>query len=192
VERTSPAEREATRRSGAELYAIGVAIAALVALIVFLANTTWYQVFLTLHIMASVIWVGGGIVLIVAALLAERARDWQQAMTIGGIAEWAGMRVFTPAAFVVLAFGFALVQKGHWGYDHFWVLFALFGWAFSAAVGMFVLTPWVAKLNELAAELGPEHPRTQERLRAVLNVARADGVILLLIVADMAAKPFFT
>jgi uncharacterized membrane protein len=174
------------------MYAAGVAIAALVLLVVFLANTDWYQVFLTVHILAAVVWVGGGIVLTLAALLAQRANDNEQLMAIGRVAEWTGEKVFTPAAFVVLGFGFALVQDGPWEYGDFFVVFALAGWAFSALTGIVVLSPWVKKLNKLAADLGPEHPETQARLRAILNVARADALLLLLITADMAAKPFLS
>jgi hypothetical protein len=42
----------------------------------------------------------------------------------------------------------------------------------------------------LAAEHGAEHPLTQGALKRLLLVARFDVAVLLLVVADMAAKPF--
>jgi hypothetical protein len=42
----------------------------------------------------------------------------------------------------------------------------------------------------LATEKGPEAPETHAALHKLLLVARFDVALLLLVVADMAAKPF--
>ena len=48
------------------------------------------------------------------------------------------------------------------------------------------------KLAKLMETRGPEDPGVAARLDVIINVARADVVLVLLIAADMVAKPFFT
>jgi hypothetical protein len=45
-------------------------------------------------------------------------------------------------------------------------------------------------LNALVEEHGVEHPIVQSKLNQILTVARLDIAMLLLVVADMTAKPF--
>jgi uncharacterized membrane protein len=151
---------------------------------------TSYEIYKALHVGLSVIWVGGGVLLTILALLAERTDDPERLMAVGRQAEFAGARIFTPASLAVFAFGVAMIEKGNLNWGDFWLVFAIVGWGISAATGIFFLAPRVKKLNELAATHGVEHPETQRRLKTVLGVARLDVALLLLIVVDMTAKPF--
>ncbi len=159
--------------------------------IAFLANTDWYLVFKTIHVFFAIIWLGGGSTITVLALRASRAKDTGQLLQIGKQAEWLSTRVFVPSSLVVLAMGFVLMHKGHWGYDHFWTLFGLIGWCVSFVVGATFLGPQAGKLGKLMETHGPDDPAVAERLDRVMNVARADVVFVLLIAIDMVAKPFF-
>ncbi len=150
-----------------------------------------YQVYKTLHIAAAVIWVGGGTGLTLVALVAQRANDMPMLMSLGKQAAFLGERIFTPASFVVLGFGIALVEKADWGWSVFWIDFALVAWTASALVGIFYLSPAAKRLNALVAEHGPDDPRVRQTIDRIIGVARFDVVMLLLIVVDMAAKPTF-
>jgi uncharacterized membrane protein len=181
-------------RTFASLYATAVALAGLAAFVVFLANTSWYGVFKVIHVLAVILWLGGAAGLTLVAVRAERAKDKQQIISIAKQAEFLGMRIFTPASFVVLAMGIVLIHKsnGLFHYDQFWVLFGLIAWGFSAATGVLFFGPQTAKLNKLIAAKGPDDPEVEARILTILRVARADVVLILLIAADMVAKPFFT
>jgi uncharacterized membrane protein len=143
-----------------------------------------------LHVLAAVVWVGGGVLLTILALLAERANDPVALAKIGEQAEYVAQRIFIPAGLVVLAFGIAMIEKGDLGWNHFWIDVALVGWAITFIVGSGFLGPQTKKLNALVEEHGVEHPLTQAKLKLILTVARLDVAMLLLIVADMTAKPF--
>jgi uncharacterized membrane protein len=149
-----------------------------------------YNIYLALHVIAAVVWVGGAATLGILALVADRKNDDEGMIAIGKQAEWIGMRVFTPAAFIVLAFGLALAAEGNWSFGDFWLLAGLIGWGLSAALGIFFISPEAKRLNALAAEKGIDHPETQARLRRILAISRIDLAILTLVVLDMAAKPF--
>lgn len=150
-----------------------------------------YSIYKAIHIAAAVIWVGGGTSLTVFALVAQRANDTPTLLSLGKQAAFMGERVFTPASFVALGFGIAMVEKANWGWDIFWVDFALVGWAISTAVGISYLAPASKKLTKLLAERGPDDPEVRPALDRLIGVARFDVVLLILIVLDMAAKPTF-
>jgi uncharacterized membrane protein len=192
TEETAAAPVAKTMRSPLAMLAWAAPLAGLVVAIVFLTQTTWYEVFKTVHVVAAITWLGGGLLITVLALRADRAGNDDDLIGIGRQAEWASTRIFIPSSLVVLVMGVILMHKGQWGYDHFWTLFGLLAWGLSFAVGATFLGPQTAKLNKLVAEKGPRHPETQEKLRVILAVARADVVLIVLIAIDMVAKPFFT
>jgi uncharacterized membrane protein len=184
----SPSAPHERSRPANELLALGVLAA---GLIVFAAAApTAYSLYLMLHIFFAVVWVGGGTVIAILAFMIDRASDPVQIGRFGAMTEKIGLRVFLPSSLIVLALGFALVQEGSWGYGHFWVIFALLGWATSFLVGLFVLTPLAKKVGEVIPQQGIEDPEAQALLRRIITIDRWQVLVLLLTVADMAAKPF--
>ncbi len=150
-----------------------------------------YQVFKAIHVAAAVVWVGGGAGLTIMALLAQRTNDTALLLSLGKQAAFLGERIFTPASFIALGFGIAMVEKVHWGWGVFWIDFALAGWALSTLIGIGYLSPASKKLNALMATKQPDDPEVRGAIGTLIGVARFDVVLLVLIVLDMAAKPTF-
>ena len=153
---------------------------------------TWYEWFKSAHVLAAVIWVGGGATLTLYALLTLRQSDPSEQASMARKIGLIGERVYSPLSLLVLALGFGLMENGQspWSYDQFFVVFALAGWAVSAATGIFFLGPESKRLGKLMAARPPEDPEVQARIRRILLVARIDVLLLLLIVFDMTAKPW--
>jgi len=149
-----------------------------------------YNVFLAAHVLAAVAWVGGGATLTLLAFLTARERDPVQMVHFAKRAAFCGQYLYTPASLIVLGFGLAMVERGNWGWDHFWVQFGLAAWGASFLVGFFFLGPQSAKLGKLMSERPADDPEVQERISRILLVARFDILLLLLIVIDMTTKPF--
>jgi uncharacterized membrane protein len=185
----APAE---SHRTALEWLGILGPIAGLAVLVLFLSKTNWYQVFKSIHVLAAIIWLGGGAMITVLAWQAQRAKDNAQLLQIGKQAEWLSMRVFVPASLLVLAMGIVLMHKGDWSYGHFWALFGLIAWGVSFVVGAAFLGPEAGRLAKLIEAKGPEDPEVIARLNRIISVARADVVLVLLVAADMVAKPFLT
>jgi uncharacterized membrane protein len=143
-----------------------------------------------IHIFAAAVWVGGGATIAMLAFLVVRQRDPVMLGRFAGLAGKVGMRVYLPSSLVVLAFGFVLVSKGSWGYGHFWVVFALLGWAATFVTGAFYLGPTAKKLSVLAPARDPGDAEVQGLIRRIILVDRWQTLLLLLVIADMAAKPF--
>lgn len=153
---------------------------------------TWYEWFLAGHVLAAVIWVGGGATLAILALITVREKDPVRLAQFAKQAGWVGERIYTPMSLIVHALGFGLIENGQspWSYDLTWVQIALAGWAVSVLTGIFYLGPTAKKLGKLIEARGPADPEAQAVLRKVLLVARLDVLLLLFIVFDMTAKPW--
>jgi uncharacterized membrane protein len=185
-----PAE---TGRSAFQWIGIFGPIIGLAVAVVFLSNTSWYLVFKSIHVLAAIIWLGGGAAITVLAWNAQRAKDNAQLLQIGKQAEWLSIRVFVPSALIILAMGFVLMHKnGSFSYGDFWVLFGLIAWGVSFVVGAGFLGPESGKLAKLIETKGPEDPEVIARLNRIISVARTDVFLILLVATDMVAKPFLT
>jgi uncharacterized membrane protein len=190
---TLSASTPAARRS-APLLTVGLGVAVLVLGLVFALEsgwyTNWYAIFRVTHVVLSVFWVGGGLTLTVLGLRAERLDDPREIATLARQAGFVGEKFFAPTGLVVLLMGIGLVINGHLGWNHFWVIFALIGYAATFVTGLAVLSPLGKKIDELMTEKGPDAVETQAAIRKILLVARVDVSVLLLVVADMVTKPF--
>jgi len=185
----APAER---RSSGQLTAVIGLVVLALI--LVFAFDSAWYghwyALFRVLHVGVAVFWVGGGLLLTILGLKAERSDDPNEVVTLARWAAWVGERLFAPAGGVVLALGIAMMINTDWGWGKFWVDAGLVGYAFSMVIGMAVLSPLAKKIAELSESKGATAPETLAAVSRILLVARFDVAVLLLVVADMVTKPF--
>lgn len=150
-----------------------------------------YEALLAVHIIAAAIWVGGAFAVNVLVTRMQRANQHARVLELGKDFETLGMKVFMPASIVVLlaGIGLVLVVDG-FEFTDFWIAFGLAAIAFSIAVGAGYLGPESGRLNALAAEKGADDPEVQARMAKLANISRFEMLILLLVVADMAIKPF--
>ena len=167
-----------------------VGAVALVVAIVFLASSSWFTVFLTIHILFVVIWIGGGALLTFLGIMAQRTQDNAQLAQLARQAAFAGERLFAPSALIVVAAGIGMVLNVGYGFDHFWLLFGFLGFLTTFVLGIAVLSPMAKRANTMIEEKGPNHPDVQAYGAKILLIARADVAMLMLVIVDMVAKPF--
>src|SRR6478609_4342567 len=135
---SSPAQRSS---SGLVTAAVGLTFVVVAALFAF--NSAWYHhwyaVFRAVHVTVAVFWVGGGLLLTVLGLRAERSTDPMEMATLARQAAFAGERLFAPAGAVVLLMGIAMMIHTDWGWGKFWVVAGLIGYAATFVTGIAVL-----------------------------------------------------
>jgi uncharacterized membrane protein len=174
---------------------VGIAIVLVAVGLTFALNATdapshWYAVFKVIHVGVAIFWIGGGLLLTVLAMRAERAGDPEEITRIARQAAFAGEKLFAPAGLVVLAMGITMVINDHIGFGTTWVIIGLVGYALTFTTGIAVLAPLSKKVASLSDSVGPTAPETQAVITRLLLVARVDIAVLLLVVADMLVKPF--
>jgi uncharacterized membrane protein len=150
-----------------------------------------YQILLALHVLSVVIWVGGDVTLTTLGIVFERKRDGEALAQLGKLGGWIGPRLYTPVLFATFGLGVALVEKGHWGWNHFWIDFAIAGWGLTAFLGIGFIGPELGRIGAFAAKLGPDSPEVGRRVNRLFMIFRGQTVTLMLIVIDMVAKPNF-
>jgi uncharacterized membrane protein len=173
---------------------IGLGLLVLVLGIVFALKssyyTNWYALFRVTHVVMAVFWVGGGLLLTILGLRAERQDDPRELSMLANQAAFVGERLFAPAGLIVFLMGIAMMINGDLDWGKFWVIVGLLGYVSTFVTGVAVLSPLAKKVHQLLESQGPESPETQAAIRRILLVARVDVTVLLLVVADMVTKPF--
>jgi uncharacterized membrane protein len=193
---TTPIAAEPRASRASTWVTVGVAVALVAVALAFALNTTegtthWFAVFKLIHVSVAVFWVGGGLLLTVLALRAERAKSPEEMAHIARQAVFAGERLFAPAGLVVLAMGITMViNSPEIGFSTTWVDIGLVGYALTFTTGIGVLAPRAKQIVALLDEKGPAAPETQAAIQRILLIARVDVAVLLLVVADMLMKPF--
>jgi len=176
-------------------FSVDTLVAGLVVLlgaILFFAYAPFtYGIYLGIHVLAAVTWVGGDITLTTLGIVFERRSDGPTLSALGRMGAWIGTRIYTPALFVTLAFGIALMLEGDLDWSQFWVLFGLVGWAIAAVVGVAFVGPELGRIDEAARTYGPESVEVARRVRRLFLIFRFDTALLMLIVLNMAVKPTF-
>jgi uncharacterized membrane protein len=167
----------------------------LVVAIVFISNASWtnawYSAFKAIHVIAAVVWIGGGALLTILGLAAERKNDPVEMATVARQAATVGEKLFAPAGLVVVAMGIAMMVNTNWGWGRFWVVAGLVGYAITFVTGVGVLAPLAKRVTALVEEKGATHPETTAQIKKILMIARVDVALLLLVVLDMVTKPAF-
>ncbi len=154
-----------------------------------LAVTT-YEWFLTVHVLASVMWVGGAVMLTLLGLMTLGLHDPVRLAQFAKQVSFLGGVYFPPLSLMVLGFGFAMVANGDLSYSLTWLQIAIAGWAVSFFVGAGYLGPHAKRLSKVLDDRGAEDAEAQGLIERILLVARLDALLLLLIVFDMTAKPW--
>jgi len=153
-------------------------------------EVTARELYLFGHILAVACWVGADAVIQVLAIRATRAGG-QRMVDLMTDVEWLGMRYLTPAALVVVAFGFLLLGESDGLYElsQFWVSFGLAVFIASAIAGIGYLGPETGRLGRMAATRGPDDPELQARLRRIFWISRIELVLLVAAIFAMVTKP---
>jgi uncharacterized membrane protein len=185
---TSPQDRSAgpvTAITGAVVLIVGIVFISQAG-----SSNAWYSAFKTIHVLAAIVWIGGGALLTILGGIAQRKKDPVELVTVARQAAMVGEKLFAPAGLVVVAMGIAMMANTNWGWGNFWIVAGLVGYAITFVTGIAVLSPQAKKVAELVAQNGPEHPETVAAVNRILLIARLDISMLFLVVVDMVTKPF--
>jgi uncharacterized membrane protein len=138
------------------------------------------------HVALAIIWLGGGMCLILLGALLGRDPAPAAVMAVVRHVAIYAPRVFIPASVMVLASGAALAWLADWGWPA-WVVLGLAGIAFTAVFGARVLGPMADRAVALADTQG-DAAGAAVGLR-MLQLAKFDYVVQFSIVYMMVAKP---
>ena len=151
-----------------------------------------YQIYLTLHVLAVVVWVGGDITLTTLGIVFEGKRDGRRWPRSAGWARGSA-RASTP-----LRCSSSSASGSRWsrsrasGWNHFWIDLRVVGWALAMMIGIAFVGPELGRIDRAAQQLGPGVARGRRAgssgcSRSSASTRRSS----ILVVIDMTAKPSF-
>lgn len=147
----------------------------------------WYALTKFAHVVFAIVWVGGGFMLVLSGILAERADD--RAAMVANLRNTArlGNVVFLPASLLTLVSG--LVMCWFWaGFGEAWILVGLAGYASAFVVGAAVMKPTSDRLLAAIAAGGLDDTAMAAG-RRMLRIARFDYTVMLVTISAMVLKP---
>ncbi len=147
----------------------------------------WYSIVKFLHVTSAILWLGGGFVLILLAVRAERSGDASALMLNLKNTAALGAILFMPASLATLVFGILLAWL--WtGFSDLWIMIGLAGAASTFLTGVVFIKPVGDRLSAMVARQGVTPTVVQEG-RKLLRIAKFDYTVMLVIIADMVLKP---
>lgn len=148
-----------------------------------------YDLLLTIHVLAAVVWVGGGLVMHILGRRVLRRGDPQEIFEFSKEINTVSLRLYAPTSLILLIAGILLVNEVGYDFSDLWITLAFIGWAFSFLVGIGYYGPQDKKLQALVAADGPTAPGIVANVRQALFVNQIEQLVLILIVIDMTTKP---
>ena len=149
---------------------------------------TWYELWLFLHVLAAIVWIGGATAIQVFGILTKRAADPAKTAFFARNVSFTVMWVLLPASLLVLAAGIGLTENGGWDWSEPFISWGLALWAVVSLVAFGYLGRAIGKAGARLAADGPS-PALGLRLRNLVWLSRALLAILVVIVFLMTVKP---
>ena len=149
---------------------------------------TWYEFWKFLHISAAMVWIGGAAAIQVFGILTKRAADPAKTAFFAKNVSITVMRVFLPAALVVIGAGIGLTVNGDWDWGEPFIAAGLTLWAIVSLIAFGFLGRALGNAGAQLEAEGPS-PALALRLRNLVWLSRALLLVLFVIVFLMTVKP---
>jgi uncharacterized membrane protein len=148
-----------------------------------------YELYLAVHILCAVLWVGGGVSVHILGRWVAREGDPVRMVAFNRDAVKLGNVFYAPLALVLIVAGVLLVEEVGYSYGDLWITLGFLGWIFSLALGLGFYPQQSRRIDAAVAAGGPASADAQAGIRRVLLFNSIEITVLVLVVIDMAIKP---
>ena len=150
-----------------------------------------YDLLISLHVLAAVLWVGGGVTLHILMRRALKLPDRRAQHERFTELEWLGERFYPIFSIVLIIAAILLVTEDDhgWEFGDTFIQIGLAGWIISFLIGIGFYGREGKKRAALVETEGPESPAVAASFRRTAMVNSFELLILLIVVVDMTTKP---
>ena len=148
-----------------------------------------YELYLALHILCAVLWVGGGVSVHILGRWVSRSGDPERMVAFNRDAVKLGNVFYAPLAIVLIVVGVLLVREVGYEFSELWITLGFLGWGFSLLVGLGFYPQQSRRIEAAIAAEGATSQVAQAGISRILLVNSFEVLVLVLVVIDMAVKP---
>ncbi len=148
-----------------------------------------YELYLAIHLVCAVLWVGGGVSVHVLGRWVAKTGDDEQLLAFNRNALKIMSRFYAPLAVLLLVAGLLLVNEVGYEYSDLWISLALLAWVLSLVLGAIFYPREGIRIEKAAEAGGAAAPDVKRGINRILAVNAVEMTILVLVVIDMAVKP---
>lgn len=147
-----------------------------------------YDFLLFIHVVAAVIWVGGGLGLSIVGTRLANAAEPEATAGFARQLEFIGKRIFAPASGVLFLVG-VFMTLDRWSFKDLWIAIGVVGYLYSAITGAAVIGPLSRRTGKMIAEGGVGDPQVTANIKKVFMFGRIEALVMILVIAAMTMKP---
>ena len=148
------------------------------------------ETLLLVHILAVIVWFGGGIMLTIHSARVSKSQEDGAVKAFAEHFEWVGLRVMMPSMLVLIITGIWLVIESKvFGFDQAFVSIGLAVFVISFILGGAFYGPQSKKLRETVTERGASDAAVAALMNRVVLVTRLEVVVIAFAVWAMVTKP---
>ncbi|HEV3002648.1 MAG TPA: DUF2269 family protein [Solirubrobacteraceae bacterium] len=148
---------------------------------------SWYELLLTLHLLSMATWFGSSLAITAMGFMSLKTGPEAFGTFTLPATRWAG-RAHPVAGVVLLLTGFAMVADRDWSFDA-WLILAVIGLVVAMAIGGALIGRTADGLVKRLEDRSISAEELTGGARQLLLYTRIELVVLVLVVADMVAKP---
>ena len=148
-----------------------------------------YELYLAVHILCAVLWVGGGVSVHILGRWTARSGDPERMVAFTRDATKLANVFYAPLAIILIVAGVLLVEEVGYEYSDLWITLGFLGWLFSLVVGLGFYPQQDRKIEAAVSADGATSEVAQAGIRRILMVNSIEVLVLVLVVIDMAVKP---
>ena len=144
---------------------------------------------LTVHVLAAVLWVGGGASLHAIARRIQKSGDRAALLAFLDTAGRFTSVFYAALSVILLIAGLFLVNEAGYEFSQAWIGIGLGIWLVSFAIGVGYYGRQGKKIGQLVESDGPEGKSVEQAVNQYLLVNSIELTLLVLAVVDMTTKP---
>ena len=149
---------------------------------------SWYELLLTLHILAAALYLGSVLAITMMSFRAL-ASDPPTFGPVINHAGWWASKAHPAAATVILVAGILMVLDADLSFGDAWISIGLGGWLLTGLVGGALAGPAAVKMGEAMGERGGYSAELRPLASRFLLFSRIEAALLVAIIAVMVTKP---
>lgn len=148
---------------------------------------SWYELLLSLHILAIATWFGSNAAITVISMRALKTGPETFGTFMVPVGWWAS-RAHPTAGVVLLLTGFAMVADADWSFDA-WLILGVAGLVAAMGIGGALIGQTAGRLTEQLERGTITAEELSDGGAKLLLYTRIELAILVLVIVDMVAKP---